>query len=495
MNFSLPEIPDEPEEIDYPSGGQNQSSGQESDQDSSQGQNPLDQASDLKDKFDTGKSLKDKLAGGSEGASEAAAGEGAGAATGSGGAAAEGATAGTGGATAASGGAAGTSAAGTVGAATGTGAAGAVGTAGAAGVSTGTGVAAGAATATGGTTLGAGLSSTGVGALAGVPIIVGSLATSKTGRRILIPILIGCFGLFLISFAIPLLTLLIFFIPILGGGGSSEAAGVGGNSQNLVVSKKASVTKIPKGTPNAQVVYTITVTNHTTKEAINVTVTDTFTSSPQANFATEISGYEGSFTIVSIPAGQSVEKTFTITIPHTDFDPGWILFNSVKSSGTIEGSTEDSSSGVTVIIGNPPTGPPAFSPLRNPRISGYVFDQQAQGSNGIYSHQGVDLANDDLNILSPFAQPAVVITNDKEGNGKNDGFGNYVVLESGEWRALLAHLKSQSNLTEGQSIDSSTLIGIMGESGFANGVHLHYEVHQNGTPVNPELYNALVSHP
>jgi uncharacterized repeat protein (TIGR01451 family) len=295
----------------------------------------------------------------------------------------------------------------------------------------------------------------------------------------------------------------VFILMAFLGGGTGEAAGTGSSadSTNLVVSKRASVTNIARGTPNAQVTYTITVTNKTSKEATNVTVTDTFTSSPNAGFAGEITGYEASSNIPSIAPGVSATKSFTVTIPHTDFDPGWILFNKVSAFGTIEGVAEISSAGATVIIGNPPSGPPAFSPLRNPFVSGYVFNQRARGSNGFYDHEGVDLGASDPTMRSPFAQPAIVIENNPEGDGKSDGFGNYIILKSGEWEVLLAHLEDRSPLSVGQTVDSNTFVGIMGNSGFVisegsgDGTHLHYEVRQNGTLVDPVLHNALTSHP
>lgn len=244
MTFYLPEIPDDqPEEIEYPTADQRDGQ-DDSRQDS--GQNPLDQANDLKDKFDTGKSLKDKLAGGGEGASEAAAGEGAGAATGSGGAAAEGVTAGSGGAAAATGGAAGTGAAGaagTAGAATGTGAAGAAGSAGSAGISAGVGVAGGALSATPGVVFAA-------------PVALTALAINKKSRKALIAVIVSIFGGCVVLFAIPLLVVVLLLTFGIGNSGSGEAAEavkpVAGENEFAKVEKLASIASVSQG-PSASI--------------------------------------------------------------------------------------------------------------------------------------------------------------------------------------------------------------------------------------------------
>ena len=50
-----------------------------------------------------------------------------------------------------------------------------------------------------------------------------------------------------------------------------------------------------------------------------------------------------------------------------------------------------------------------------------------------------------------------------------------------------AHLSS-IDVSKGQSVSRGDRIGGMGTTGRSTGVHLHYEVHANGTPVNPMTY-------
>ena len=43
-------------------------------------------------------------------------------------------------------------------------------------------------------------------------------------------------------------------------------------------------------------------------------------------------------------------------------------------------------------------------------------------------------------------------------------------------------------VSEGQQVKRGTVIGTVGRTGLAQGYHLHYEVIQNGTKVNPVYY-------
>lgn len=427
--------------------------------------NKLDDAQNLKDKFDQGKDLKDKLSG-AKGAGEVggagAEGTGATAATGSGGAAAGSVTAGTGGATAATGmGAAGTASA----------------------------------TATTGTVVTAGATETVATGGAGAPIaaaaIAAKLATTKKGKKVVIIGCLGCLGCFPSLLFMPLLLIM----SVVGGLASvfnGEAANAGNSESTLVVVQKSvEPTAVAKDAVGATVTYKIIVTNNSDKDTV-VRIKDEFTSSPNAGFATEITGYDKELD-VSVLAGQTETKLYTVIIPHTDFDPGWVLFNKVNTSTDINGKEENSSAGATVVIGNPPTGPPAFSPLRNPdSTGGYVFGQTVVNSSGVTStHEGLDIHdNSDTTVLSPFAQPAIVSL-----NSFNSGYGNYVILQSGDWSVYLTHLESQSSLAVGSVVGSNTVVGTMGCSGYCFGAHVHYEVHDNGVAVDPALYNAYTGHP
>ena len=74
--------------------------------------------------------------------------------------------------------------------------------------------------------------------------------------------------------------------------------------------------------------------------------------------------------------------------------------------------------------------------------------------------------------------------------GEQGGYGQTVVVEhAGGVRTRYAHLSSV--LTEtGSEVKAGEAIGRAGRSGRATGTHLHFEVTQNGRPVDPHSFSA-----
>ena len=74
----------------------------------------------------------------------------------------------------------------------------------------------------------------------------------------------------------------------------------------------------------------------------------------------------------------------------------------------------------------------------------------------------------------------------------NDGsiktYGNYVDIDHGNGLITrYAHLK-EGNVKVGESVQSTTQIGIMGTTGYVTGRHLHFEVLKNNRRINPYPY-------
>ena len=70
--------------------------------------------------------------------------------------------------------------------------------------------------------------------------------------------------------------------------------------------------------------------------------------------------------------------------------------------------------------------------------------------------------------------------------GAQGGYGNTVVIEhAGGVRTRYAHL-SEIDVAEGSRVEAGSMIGRVGSSGRSTGPHLHFEVLQDGHPVNPE---------
>lgn len=95
-------------------------------------------------------------------------------------------------------------------------------------------------------------------------------------------------------------------------------------------------------------------------------------------------------------------------------------------------------------------------------------------------HFGVDLAGSKGTPILAAERGIVVYT----GSGFR-GYGKLVVIEHGtEWATLYSHL-SKISVKEGQTVQQGQVIGGMGRTGRASGVHLHFEIRKNRQPVNP----------
>ena len=72
--------------------------------------------------------------------------------------------------------------------------------------------------------------------------------------------------------------------------------------------------------------------------------------------------------------------------------------------------------------------------------------------------------------------------------GWRQGFGNTVILDHGYgYQTLYAHL-FKSLVHVGQKVKRGDIIALVGNTGASVGPYLHYEVHQNGHPVDPRNY-------
>jgi murein DD-endopeptidase MepM/ murein hydrolase activator NlpD len=102
-------------------------------------------------------------------------------------------------------------------------------------------------------------------------------------------------------------------------------------------------------------------------------------------------------------------------------------------------------------------------------------------------HTGLDLASPDTQITA--AADGVVAA---VGHG-NTGYGNYVIIvHAGGLVTLYGHL-SVTMATVGQTVTQGQQIGVEGSTGNSTGVHLHFEVRLNGTPVDPSPYLPSLS--
>ncbi|HOH99883.1 MAG TPA: M23 family metallopeptidase [Bacteroidales bacterium] len=68
------------------------------------------------------------------------------------------------------------------------------------------------------------------------------------------------------------------------------------------------------------------------------------------------------------------------------------------------------------------------------------------------------------------------------------GYGNTIIIDHGfGYKTVYAHLQS-FKVRPGQRVERGDIIATVGNTGLSNGPHLHYEVHRNGTKVDPVYY-------
>lgn len=110
------------------------------------------------------------------------------------------------------------------------------------------------------------------------------------------------------------------------------------------------------------------------------------------------------------------------------------------------------------------------------------------------THRGVDLGREHLTGEPVIAHTAGTVTACVTGQRNHRGatgtasYGNYVKIAHGDgYETLYAHLQTVS-VAVGQTVTQGQTIGTMGNTGNSYGTHLHFEVRQNGSRVDPTPY-------
>ncbi|EGO5976961.1 peptidoglycan DD-metalloendopeptidase family protein [Enterococcus faecalis] len=122
-----------------------------------------------------------------------------------------------------------------------------------------------------------------------------------------------------------------------------------------------------------------------------------------------------------------------------------------------------------------PSKPTWMNPVRSTYTITQEWDQIGWGTNVI--HGGIDIASVPAGTSPPVyaARSGTVETVTYDGTG-----GNYVVIkhDDGYW-TYYGHLDSV-DLVVGEKVTTSSRVGIMGSTGLAKGIHLHFEVWKGG---------------
>ncbi|ULL15616.1 M23 family peptidase [Paenibacillus sp. H1-7] len=93
-------------------------------------------------------------------------------------------------------------------------------------------------------------------------------------------------------------------------------------------------------------------------------------------------------------------------------------------------------------------------------------------------HPGTDMVSEQTGILASDHGKTVFA-------GWKSGYGNCIIIDhQNGYSTLYGHL-SKISVTEGENVQKGEKIGVMGRTGNATGVHLHFEVRKGDSQLNP----------
>ncbi|MEK4231208.1 M23 family metallopeptidase [Solibacillus sp. FSL H8-0538] len=115
-----------------------------------------------------------------------------------------------------------------------------------------------------------------------------------------------------------------------------------------------------------------------------------------------------------------------------------------------------------------------------PTNGGYISSDM--GARWGSYHRGIDIARPSNYAIKASDNGVVTFT------GWDGTYGNKIVVNHNNgYETIYAHL-SKISVSVGQVVAQGSSMGIMGSTGRSTGIHLHFEVHKNGSYVNPLSY-------
>jgi murein DD-endopeptidase MepM/ murein hydrolase activator NlpD len=99
-----------------------------------------------------------------------------------------------------------------------------------------------------------------------------------------------------------------------------------------------------------------------------------------------------------------------------------------------------------------------------------------------FFHHGIDFA-------APKGTPIYTIAEGyvEKAEYSRFGFGNHVYINHGNgFKSLYAHL-SKIEVKENEFVNTNSIIGLVGSTGWSTGPHLHFQVWENDKLINPKI--------
>ena len=122
-------------------------------------------------------------------------------------------------------------------------------------------------------------------------------------------------------------------------------------------------------------------------------------------------------------------------------------------------------------------------PVSSRRITSTFGGRASPGGIGSTNHKGIDIDGVGYTTEIHAAKAGTVIVSQYSRS-----YGNYVVVSHGSGNTTLyAHMSSRK-VSVGQYVNQGDVLGITGSTGNSTGPHLHFEITENGTRINPLKY-------
>lgn len=122
-------------------------------------------------------------------------------------------------------------------------------------------------------------------------------------------------------------------------------------------------------------------------------------------------------------------------------------------------------------------------PVSSRRITSPFGPRNTGISGASTNHKGVDIGGVGYTTEVHAAKAGTVIVSQRSSS-----YGEYVVVSHGSGNTTLyAHMSSRS-VSVGDYVDQGDVLGITGSTGISSGPHLHFEITENGSRVNPLNY-------
>ena len=122
-------------------------------------------------------------------------------------------------------------------------------------------------------------------------------------------------------------------------------------------------------------------------------------------------------------------------------------------------------------------------PVSSRRITSTFGGRSSPGGIGSTNHKGIDIGGVGYTTEIHAAKAGTVIVSQYSRS-----YGNYVVVSHGSGNTTLyAHMSSRK-VSVGQYVNQGDVLGITGSTGNSTGPHLHFEITENGTRINPLKY-------